>query len=627
LSQLEQAERILTEVKDAEASLRALRVLARARLQAHPERADEAFDLVNRSIESARRQDKPGEVAHGWIARAEMRWQTADLVQARADTRSALEAIERVQTLQHDRQIKARVFGRFTSAYRRFSGQLLKRARLDEAFRITERMRAQVLLKGLRISDSPAIGTVAHDKDVSRRAGLRDQISMIQKRLMDPGLSHRERGQALGQLERLEIEWIAAGEQTGLVRADVPRLSVLQDALADDQALLFYQIDARKAREVRCTAKAEPTGGSWLLVATRGDARAYPLDDREELEPRIQMFLGLIERRDGSDKEGAARLYARLIQPAADQLRPIKRLVVVPDGPLYRLPFGALRPSSGESPLAASLQLSLAPSGTLWLRWQATAQRRASVPAIALADPELPFGDKPADHRAAGIFRRGLELGQLPYARAEARDLVSRLGGGSQVWEGAQASEQRVKHLALRDFGILHLAAHAVVDDRNPHRSAVVLAAGSREEDGLLQVPEIAELDMRGLVVLLSTCSSARGEVIEGEGALSLSRAFFQAGAQAVVGNLWRLRDDEASLLVQQFADHLARGESLGRALSQVKRDWIQSGKPAAAWAGLILQGQADYVPFPAGSAGWVLPLGIFGLVVLSGLALLLRRS
>jgi hypothetical protein len=83
---------------------------------------------------------------------------------------------------------------------------------------------------------------------------------------------------------------------------------------------------------------------------------------------------------------------------------------------------------------------------------------------------------------------------------------------------------------------------------------------------------------------------------------LSLARAFFQAGAAAVVASLWPLRDDEAAALVGDFYDELARGRSVGAALRGAQRAAIAAGRPAAAWAGLVAMGDDTRIPFPGGS-------------------------
>ena len=178
-------------------------------------------------------------------------------------------------------------------------------------------------------------------------------------------------------------------------------------------------------------------------------------------------------------------------------------------------------------------------------------------------------------------------------------------------------------------YEVLHIAAHAVLDQQHPRRSAILLAPGSPTEDGLLQIREIVGLDLRDRVVLLSACSSASGPVLQGAGVLGIARGFFQAGARAVVGSLYPLRDDEASKLVERLARHLATGASLATSLARARHEMAQAGAPAAAWAGMIVLGDGDLVPFPGGvnaRQSALLPsLGAAGLVLIL-LALALRR-
>jgi hypothetical protein len=157
-----------------------------------------------------------------------------------------------------------------------------------------------------------------------------------------------------------------------------------------------------------------------------------------------------------------------------------------------------------------------------------------------------------------------------------------------------------------------------VTDEAHPERSAVVLAPappgktaeasrststevlpepGRTGEDGLLRAGEIAALDLRGKLVVLSSCRSASGTVLRGEGVMSLGRAFFQAGARTVVASLWPVRDDEAAALFADFYRHLARGETVAAALQAAQADRIAAGAPASAWAAFAVLGDGDLAP------------------------------
>ena len=135
--------------------------------------------------------------------------------------------------------------------------------------------------------------------------------------------------------------------------------------------------------------------------------------------------------------------------------------------------------------------------------------------------------------RAAGsaersaTLERGLRLARLPYARLESR-AIARYLGGAETLLGSLASEKALKDRDLQNYDILHFAAHAIADEGRPERSAVLLAPGGANEDGLLQAREIEGLDLSGRVVVLSACETASGAILNGEGVLSLARALLR---------------------------------------------------------------------------------------------------
>jgi CHAT domain-containing protein len=223
-----------------------------------------------------------------------------------------------------------------------------------------------------------------------------------------------------------------------------------------------------------------------------------------------------------------------------------------------------------------------------------------------------------------GALREMERLGRLPHAVSEARAVRGALGGDSVVLTGEQATESALKGVEIGRFRVVHLAAHALVDERNPDRSAVLLGAGAPTEDGLLQYREIVDLDLAGPVVVLSACRSGSGPVVGGDGVLGLAQAFFLGGSRTVVASLWPLRDDEAATLVERFAAGLGQGRTVAAALAEAQRAMIDRGAPAAAWAGMVVLGDGDRVLFDGTGFGWGWSAGIaIVAAALAGIALL----
>ena len=231
--------------------------------------------------------------------------------------------------------------------------------------------------------------------------------------------------EAFGVMERLRgrglTETLLAGSGSGS-QIQPPTLQEIQGRLEPAEAMLSFQV-----------WRAEPTlyspyreGSSWLTVVTRDRVQAFRIPDADVLEPRIRAWTGLLERRDGSDRLPGAGLHEDLLGPALDALPPqVNRLIIVPDGPLHRLPFDALSPRGGPY-VAERFQISIVPSASLWVRFR-SAPARPPGRILVLADPTGP-GAVLAVRRDASTV-----LGALVHARGEAEVAAASFPGGSEL--------------------------------------------------------------------------------------------------------------------------------------------------------------------------------------------------
>jgi tetratricopeptide (TPR) repeat protein len=617
---------------------RSLCLTERSKLQRQSGDLAAAQRSVQEALALAGQARDPWSRAEAWRERMRVSWAALPPEQALTDSRSALGAIEAIRDRQRSESSRAGLSSVWSENYYWLSGRLLETgdaASLNEAFGVMERLRARTLVEALEAAQAAPAGPPS--PLLERQAAVLEEITRVQRRLLDPGLPVAERPAALRDLRRLEIteaevrDRIAA-DDPALANPRRPGFAVLpqvRQALAADEALLSFQVspDEDPFRDFG--------GGSWLLVSTRGGTRALRLRrDRVALRPAVALFNGLFERRDGAEIRPAAGLYRDLLEAGIGSLPPaVRRLVIVPDDALHQIPFAALRRTPEGLPLAARYEISIVPSATLWLRWRSHRPAAAAEPLLALADPRRPGGGGAGDaSERAAIFADGIRLGALPFARREGEAAVRHLDSGSVLRVGGEASEGFIKHADLRRFGILHFATHAVLDDQHPERSGVLLAPEPADEDGLLQIREIVSLPLDGRIVVLSSCRSATGQMLRGEGVMGMARAFFQAGAHTVVASLWPVRDDDGAALFDRFYTHLSQGRSVAAALRAAQRDRIDAGAPAYAWAGLMVLGDGGLIPLPGGRQGVDLPSWVsvaaagIALLVLSLTALAWRR-
>ncbi|MGQ9897453.1 MAG: CHAT domain-containing protein [Acidobacteriota bacterium] len=272
------------------------------------------------------------------------------------------------------------------------------------------------------------------------------------------------------------------------------------------------------------------------------------------------------------------QLYATLVAPLRLSWTASTRLVIIPDGPLYSLPWAALCDAEGQW-FGQQVPSSICPSvGMLIQALEKDAQPIQELQAgevLVAADPDLT-------------------------ATAEAQDLVPLSGARDEVFcvqsllkpavtlTGDQVTKQRLL-AALHTAKMAHLAVHGRAEPEAPLQSVLYLAAGP-EDDGRLTATEVYACSFPQLrLVVLSACESAVGAPLRGEGATGLGQAFLAAGAASVVATLSRTDDRFMRNLMCAFYTARQAGASPGVALQQAWQS-VPNHHPAQ-WANVILLG------------------------------------
>ena len=401
---------------------------------------------------------------------------------------------------------------------------------------------------------------------------------------------------------------------------------------------------ARKVDALRCGLDAR----GWYDYGSQCQRlleTGYSLSDYERGEPLP------------FDLAKAHELYRDLFGGIEDLIQD-KHLLVVPSGPLTKLPLHVLltaEPPMGDRGGAADYStvpwlvrrqpITVLPSVTALkgLRTAATAQQPTRS-FIGFGNPLL-SGPDGQDRRAwqfqtcprepaTGIrqqlasamqyipvlsllFRSSLadirELRRqmpLPETADELCMIARRLGAPKEdVWLGERATERNLKHLnangELAKYKVLHFATHGLVagDLTGLAEPALILTPpdeASAEDDGLLTASEVAELDLAAEWVVLSACNTAAGQGGDAEALSGLARAFFHAGARALLVSHWGVNSHAAvKLAITAFAA-LADRRAFGRAeaMRQAMLSMIESGNPIEAhpsnWAPFVVVGEGS---------------------------------
>ena len=176
----------------------------------------------------------------------------------------------------------------------------------------------------------------------------------------------------------------------------------------------------------------------------------------------------------------------------------------------------------------------------------------------------------------------------------------------SDIHLGSDASEAAVKSARLDDYEIVYFATHGLVAGEaeavaglsEPALALSIPDQMTDLDDGLLTASEAAQLKLRADWVVLSACNTAAGDKPGAEALSGLARAFFYAGARALLVSHWPVDDQAAARLTSDTFARLRQDPSMARseALRQSMLALIDDpSSPAnaqpAIWAPFVIVG------------------------------------
>ena len=212
---------------------------------------------------------------------------------------------------------------------------------------------------------------------------------------------------------------------------------------------------------------------------------------------------------------------------------------------------------------------------------------------IAFGDPHFALestGQSPVDGELYGhAFSESGGLARLRGSADEAR-AVARFGARSVVRLRDSASAAYFKHGPVDSFAVVHLATHAIVDDRTVTRTVLALAAG-HGESGFITPADFAQRPLRADLVVLSACRAAGGVLVAGEGVQGLTAPILAAGARAVVASQWEIGDRATVRFMHEFYRALAEGSPADEALRRAGVRMMNEGRSPTQWAAFTITG------------------------------------
>ncbi|MEO0472792.1 MAG: CHAT domain-containing protein [Bacteroidota bacterium] len=496
---------------------------------------------------------------------------------------------------------------------------------LENIFAFIEKSKALTLYESLQVS-SARQNDLLPDSLEAAMEKLKWDLTFYRRQIWErPNASEelvktwKEQLFSLEQADRKQQQYLRRNyPQTTNLSFVPPQLDELEDRLPDGTALMEYFMGENHLYRL-------------MILGGQSSCVQIPLDGTLESSLRgLRNFLsGRLQAAEADLNHYQAfvadsrLLYETLLTGLTPSA--VNELIIIPDGRLNYLPFDLLLTEEGGNLEQIDYYRLPYLLQTCAVVYQYSAK-------ILLAEQKL---TNPSLLRFGGFAPSYSGTGSLAIP---GRDSASRMGlaplvntpqevsniqsiRGGRIFLGPDASRESFLHIA-DSLSVIHLAMHSLTYDDAPAYSSLVFTE-SEGESNLLYAMDIANLDLKAEMAVLSACNTGTGHIRRGEGVMSLARAFRKAGCPNIVMSLWQADDLATSKIMQSFYAYLDQGQSRQAALRQAKLDFLVQSTDRAHphyWSAFVLFGEVELEE--SGLPWWWLLLGI---TLLGGGVMLLR--
>jgi CHAT domain-containing protein/Flp pilus assembly protein TadD len=340
-----------------------------------------------------------------------------------------------------------------------------------------------------------------------------------------------------------EIELGKTREQlypnSALKKGNIPSITSLQNSLLDEEtALISYHLSEEKIT---------------TLVITKSKLACYQQALPNDFTENIQQQITAIKSGSVKTKDSATNYYHLLLSNVS--LPEFNQLIIIPDDVLAYFPFESLQDKNNN-----------------FLVEKVAVQYQFSTALLGLNETDFSH----AETLSFAPFAQQSFGDSLPRLPASIQEVE--LAKGQHFLDTAATKNKFLQHSSA--FKIMHLATHAVADNGKENLSYIAFSPTNDGQDHLLYTQEIYNLRLQNTgLVILSACETGAGQLVKGEGILSLSRAFSYAGCPNIITSLWKADDFSTANLTSRIHNYLDEGYSISKAVQQSKIDYLHDKK------------------------------------------------
>ena len=426
---------------------------------------------------------------------------------------------------------------------------------LEKAFRFAERNKAFIVLESIR-RNLAASQVVQNDTFFQKVQQLQMEYSYAEKSLLEAKNindtsqlkqleDNRNKTDKHLQLAKTSLYQNNSGYRQWMEQEDSISINIARKLLPDDHSVLveYFMGDS---------------SSYGIIISAGGPAHFISIsNDHVGAIDSFQYFFrnkNNIPGEPGAYQQTANTVYLNWLKPCIDGFAGNK-LLIIPDGKLIVLPFDALITQVSESNnlqswsyLVKEYQVDIGYSVSTLIKQKDRRQSKGGVIAFA-----------------PGFTGKERNLSALPFTFEEVDNIT---GSKTVIYRNKNASIGQFRRSAPTAV-VIHIASHARADSSG---TVPVIEFA----DSTLLLNELYAMHVNADLVVLSACQTGIGKIEKSEGAMSLARGFYYAGAKNIITSLWNINDQSTAILFKSFYGNIDNGQ-YSYALYNAKKKYIAS--------------------------------------------------
>ena len=326
------------------------------------------------------------------------------------------------------------------------------------------------------------------------------------------------------------------------------------------------------------------TSSVRVLGISNQDVDFHTISEIENLKRQIRTLNELVSNPDSDEleiKQYAQSVYNHLLRRILSRYgNTIDKITIIPDDFLNNFSFELL--NDGENYVGLSKDLSYQYSVRLKeiLKTPTRQSKEYFISTYAYQNEGIPLASRAC-------------VNELPGSLLCASEEIESI----KKWKNKKQYSIQSKHdfINVADkSSIIHLATHACFDQEESDLSRIYFS------EGILNSFEIQAMQIPADLVVLSACETGLGEVLKGEGSISIAKNFFHAGVKSALVSLWAVDDCSTSDLMSHFYEHLYSGKDIDKSIRKARESYVNSAHHSRThpyyWAGFTVIGNTKSI-------------------------------